>query len=219
MSSSQKGRWKYTSSHEWPQCTLHATMRCNSEPHLPLKDTTPMTAAYYNLSFRTFSWAPTILLDLRYLTFALWRVPDLRAAFAGGATCPAVSVSADKSKFWQGNQWKSMVLVLLKILRYPVVPDRVQKARKHKKIFSNFLRHFRNVRFRGEKVFPPVWSGLPATTCLADFMKSPKTLKINENQWKSMKINENSEGTGRIAGSDQQILGFRKFRKIYYFVR
>ena len=76
-----------------------------------------------------------------------------------------------------------MVLVLLKILRYPVVPDRVQKARKHKKIFSNFLRHFRNVRFRGEKVFPPVWSGLPATTCLADFMKSPKTLKINENQW------------------------------------
>ena len=34
-----------------------------------------------------------------------------------------------------------------------------------------------------------------------------------------MKINENSEGTGRIAGSDQQILGFRKFRKIYYFVR
>ena len=70
----------------------------------------------------------------------------------------------------------------------PVVPDRVQKARKHKKIFSNFLRHFRNVRFRGEKVFPPVWSGLPATSCLADFMKSPKTLKINENQWKSMKI-------------------------------
>ena len=89
------------------------------------------------------------------------------------------------------NQWKSMVLVLLKILRYPVVPDRVQKARKHKNIFSNFLRHFRNVRFRGEKVFPPVWSGLPATTCLADFMKSPKTLKINENQWKSIKINEN----------------------------
>ena len=34
-----------------------------------------------------------------------------------------------------------------------------------------------------------------------------------------MKINENSEGTGRIAGSDQQILGFRKFRKIYYFAR
>ena len=28
-----------------------------------------------------------------------------------------------------------------------------------------------------------------------------------------MKINENSEGTGRIAGSDQQILRFRKFRK------
>ena len=34
------------------------------------------------------------------------------------------------------NQWKSMVLVLLKILRYPVVPDRVQKARKHKKCFQ-----------------------------------------------------------------------------------
>ncbi len=37
-------------------------------------------------------------------------------------------------------------------------------------------------------------------------MESPKTLKINENQWKSMKMNENSEGTGRIAGSDKQIL-------------
>ena len=118
------------------------------------------------------------------------------------------------------NQWKSMksmVLVLLKILRYPVVPDRVQKARKHKKIFSNFLRHFRNVRFRGAKVFPPVWSGLPATSCLADFVKSPKTLKINENQWKPMKINENSEGTGRINGSDQQILRFRNFAKFFIF--
>ena len=59
-----------------------------------------------------------------------------------------------------------MVLVLLKTLRYPVVPDRVQKMRKHKNnifmyyyIFSNFFRHFRNVCFRGEKVLASLeWS-------------------------------------------------------------
>ena len=33
-----------------------------------------------------------------------------------------------------------------------------------------------------------------------------------------MEINENSEGPDRIAGSDQQILGFRKFRKIYFLI-
>ena len=45
-------------------------------------------------------------------------------------------------------------------------------------------------------------------------------MKINGNQWKSMKTNENSEGTGRIAGSEQQILGIRKIhKKIVSFVK
>ena len=42
-------------------------------------------------------------------------------------------------------------------------------------------------------------------------------MKFNEIQWKSMKINENSEGTGRIDGSDRQILRFRKFQKYIIF--
>ena len=47
-------------------------MRCNSEPHLPLKDTTPMTAAYYKLSF---PWAPHYIVgftvsDIRIVTSA-----------------------------------------------------------------------------------------------------------------------------------------------------